>query len=216
MGRKVYFDVGANDGSAGLEFAGNPEWVVYAFEPTPELAETIRQRTAGLDNYHLIEKAVSDQPGRAIFNVAGQGDWGTSSLLAFADNIDETWAGRTDFAVTQQIEVEVITLGEFCAERGIDRIDHLHTDVQGLDMEVLLGLGDTISIVRGGDIECSRNHSVKLYEGEKFVFEDIVLRLYQAGFVIEAIKPNDEHGNLCGPSARLWTANELSIWYTRR
>ncbi|WP_046653544.1 FkbM family methyltransferase [Brevundimonas diminuta] len=215
MDKKVYFDVGANDGSAGLEFAGNPEWVVYAFEPTPELAETIRQRTAGFDNYHLIEKAVSDWPGRAIFNVAGQGDWGTSSLLAFADNIEETWAGRADFAVTQQIEVEVIRLEDFCRKNGIDRIDHLHSDVQGLDMEVLLGLGEMIANVRGGDLECSRSHDVALYKGERFVFEDVALLLYQSGFVIDAIKANDDHGQLCGPTSRLRDANELSIWYRR-
>ena len=215
MNKRVYFDVGANDGSAGLEFAGNPEWVVYAFEPTPELAKIIRKRTKEFDNYHLVQKAVSNKAGRATFNIAGQGDWGTSSLLPFNDQIEQTWAGRTDFAVTKQIEVDVIRLDDFCRKNGIYRIDHLHTDVQGLDLEVLLGLGDMLTIVRGGDLEVSRNHEVALYEGERYVFEDAALLLYQSGFVIEAVKANDDHGNLCGPTSTLSDANELSIWYRR-
>lgn len=212
---KVYFDVGANDGRTSLPMAGNPDWIVYAFEPTPELAQHLRNRARACNNYHVIEKAVSDAPGSAKFNVAGQGDWGTSSLLDFNDNIDETWKGRTDFKVTTQIDVEIITLADFCRESGITSIDHLHTDVQGMDLEVLLGLGDMLSIVKGGDIECSRNHDVKLYKNEKYVFEDVALQLYQAGFVIDAINPNDDHGVLCGPESKLWGANELSIWYRR-
>ncbi|MNS45271.1 2-O-methyltransferase NoeI [compost metagenome] len=213
---KIYFDVGANDGRSSLPMAGNPDWIVYAFEPTPELADHLRARARACTNYHVIQKAVSDKPGTAKFNVAGQGDWGTSSLLDFNDNIENTWKGRTDFKVTQKIDVEIITLRDFCLENNITQIDHLHTDVQGLDYQVLLGLGDMISIVQGGDIECSRNHDTKLYKDEKYVFEDVCLGLYQSGFMIEAINPNDDHGHLCTADSKLSDANELSIWYRRR
>lgn len=213
---KVYFDVGANNGSTSLHLAGNPDWIVYAFEPTPELAEHLRYRSRAARNYHVIEKAVSDVPGVAKFNVAGQGDWGTSSLLTFNDNIEETWKGRSDFKVTTQIDVEIITLESFCEEHGITRIDHLHTDIQGLDLNAIMSLGKYIDIVRGGDIECSRNHEVKLYKDEKYVLEDVVTYLYQHKFIIEAINPNDDHGVLCTEDSKLWDANELSIWYTRR
>lgn len=213
---KIYFDVGANDGRSSLPMAGNPDWVVYAFEPTPELADHLRARSSACTNYHVIQKAVSDTPGTAKFNVAGQGDWGTSSLLDFNDNIETTWKGRTDFKVTQKIDVDIITLRDFCLEKNITHIDHLHTDVQGLDYQVIIGLGDMINIVQGGDIECSRNHDTKLYKEEKYVFEDVCLGLYQAGFMIEAINPNDDHGHLCTPESKLSDANELSIWYRRR
>ncbi|MNE52512.1 hypothetical protein D3C80_1471870 [compost metagenome] len=73
-----------------------------------------------------------------------------------------------------------------------------------------------ISIVQGGDIECSRNHDTKLYKDEKYVFEDVCLGLYQSGFMIEAINPNDDHGHLCTADSKLSDANELSIWYRRR
>ncbi|MCC4294210.1 FkbM family methyltransferase [Brevundimonas aurantiaca] len=213
---KIYVDVGANDGRTSLPMAGNPDWVVYAFEPTPELADHLRSRARACNNYHVIQKAVSNKPGRAKFNIAGQGDWGTSSLLDFNDNISTTWRGRTDFKVTGEIEVEVITLKDFCLENNIQRIDHLHADVQGMDYDVLLGLEDFIDRVQGGDIECSRNHDVKLYKNEQYVFEDVAIGLYQNGFLIEAINPNDDHGKLCTPESKLSDANELSIWYRRR
>ena len=213
---KVFFDVGANNGSTSLHLAGDPEWVVYAFEPTPELAEHLRYRARAVNNYHVIEKAVSDVPGVAKFNIAGQGDWGTSSLLDFNDNIEKTWEGRTDFKVTNQIEVEIITLESFCEANNITRIDHLHTDIQGLDLNAIMSLGRFIDIVKGGDIECSRNHEVKLYKDEPYVLENVVTYLYQNKFIIEAINPNDDHGVLCNENSKLWDANELSIWYTRR
>jgi FkbM family methyltransferase len=213
---KIYFDVGANDGRTSLPMAGNPDWVVYAFEPTPELADHLRSRARACNNYHVIQKAVSNKAGTAKFKIAGQGDWGTSSLLDFNDNIDTTWHGRTDFKVTNEIDVEIITLKDFCIENNITRIDHLHTDVQGMDYEVLLGLEELIDRVQGGDIECSRNHDVKLYKNEQFVFNDVALGLYENGFVIDAINPNDDHGNLCSAESRLSDANELSIWYRRR
>ena len=94
---KIYFDVGANDGRTSLPMAGDPDWIVYAFEPTPELADQLRARARVCTNYHVIQKAVSDAPGQAKFNVAGLGDWGTSSLLHFNDDISTTWEGTNGF-----------------------------------------------------------------------------------------------------------------------
>lgn len=212
---KVFLDVGANDGKSSLNLAGNPDWVVYAFEPIPELAAGLREAAGAATNYHVIEKGVSDTAGTATFNVTRNGDWGTSSLLDFREDLEAAWGPRGDLKTTDTLTIEVITLADFVAEHGIDRIEYLHTDVQGLDMEVILGLGDLISIVHGGDIECSRNHDVKLYKQEAFVLEDVVLRLYQAGFVIDRIAPNDDGGSGVTEATKLWTANELNVVYRR-
>jgi FkbM family methyltransferase len=96
----IIFDVGANNGKTFLHHALDGHRV-YAFEPTPKLISDIKEwlHPKIFPNYNLIEKAISLENGKTTFNIAGQGDWGCSSLLEFSDNLEVTWAGRTDFKV---------------------------------------------------------------------------------------------------------------------
>lgn len=47
------------------------------------------------------------------FNIAGQADWGCSSLLEFSNGLDKTSPGRTDLKVTDTITVNTIRLDTF-------------------------------------------------------------------------------------------------------
>lgn len=159
---KVIFDIGANNGESTLHMAeGN---IIYAFEPTPELCLVIEKKIGSFPMYHLIQKAVSNFEGKAKFNVAGQGDWGCSSLNKFSDDLDKTWPGRKDFKVTHEIEVEVIRLDSFIERHGIKEIDYLHCDAQGSDLLVLEGMGKYITIVKEGVIEVAASKEVALYK----------------------------------------------------
>jgi FkbM family methyltransferase len=161
---RIVFDIGANNGDSTLHMAKEGA-TVYAFEPVPEMITEIESKTHGLPNYHLTKSAVSNYNGRAKFYVAGQSDWGCSSLNEFSDNLEKTWAGRTDFKVTHEIEVDVIRLDTFVESRGITTIDYLHCDAQGSDLQVLEGLGKYIDIVKEGVIEISANDELALYKG---------------------------------------------------
>lgn len=200
---KAIFDVGANNGYDGLKLAvDNPGMHVFAFEPTPELIAAIhanketveRMRGGAISNYTLIEKAVSDFNGRTTFHIAGQQDWGCSSLLNFSEGLDRTWPGRTDFKVTRAIDVDVIRLEDFCAEKNITAIAYLHSDTQGADLRVLEGLGRYRACLKRGKIEAPGSRSVALYK-EQHVLEDVVVAFLKWGFEIERITPNDEHCN---------------------
>lgn len=119
---KIFFDVGANYGTNSIPLAeADPNLTVYAFEPTPFLINHLKSKTQHLSNYHIIEKAVSDFNGTAIFNVAGNADWGCSSLLTFSDKSKTDWPGRTDFNVTEQINVSVIRLDTFIEMNNIKK-----------------------------------------------------------------------------------------------
>lgn len=100
--RRIYFDVGANDGESGLRYAraDTTNNIVYAFEPTPRLADIIKRKTDHLSNYHLIQKAVADKGGVSPLYISGHADWGCTSLCTFNDNLQHTWPGREDFGVT--------------------------------------------------------------------------------------------------------------------
>ena len=169
--------MGANNGSWGLQVAKRfPHIKVFAFEPTPLLCDVIRGKIAEdpLPNYELVPCAVADMAGKAKFNVAGQADWGCSSLLDFSDGLDRTWPGRTDFKVTEVIEVDVIRLDTFIGERGVTAIDFLHCDTQGSDLKVLASFGQRLGIVSKGEIETASSRSVALYQNQHTI-EDVVL-----------------------------------------
>lgn len=164
----ILFDVGANSGTDSIDKTRlNSNYITHAFEPTPRLYSHILNATEDIrDRYFINQFAVSDFNGRAIFNIAGQADWGCSSLNNFSDNLNVTWPGRTDFKVTEKIEVDVITLEAYIKslDYKLESIDFLHCDTQGSDLNVLIGLGEYINIVKAGVIEVPNNEQVKLYK----------------------------------------------------
>jgi FkbM family methyltransferase len=187
---KVVFDVGANNGSSSVPLAiENSTYLVFAFEPTPEMIEVINSKTVGLENYVIVPKAVSDYNGTAEFNVAGNWDWGCSSLLKFSRKSQTDWPGRTDFHVTYKLNVDVIRLDTFIEENGITKIDHLHIDTQGSDLNVMKGLGEYLHIVTEGKLEAGTSDDV-LYEGQNKL-NDCIKFLLLNGFKVVDVNSND-------------------------
>jgi FkbM family methyltransferase len=186
----IFFDVGANNGSSSIGVARRDNnAIVYAFEPTPMLANYIRHATSDLRNYILTEVAVSDHSGRTTFNISGQNDWGCSSLLPLSEKAKTEWYGRTDMFVTEVIEVEVIRLDTFIQEHNISHIDYLHIDTQGSDLNVLRGMGEYIHIVKEGVLEAAAKPDI-LYVGQNSL-EASVDFLQNNGFAIIKIESND-------------------------
>lgn len=204
---KFVFDVGANNGNSCLYLTSDPDVTVVGFEPTPEMYSIIEEKIADISNYILVKKAVSNFSGKAVFNVAGQSDWGCSSLLEFSDKSVTHWKDRTDFKVTHQIEVDVITLEEFVDEMGIEEIEYLHCDTQGSDLNVLKGLGAKLKILKSGVIEAAAEKDI-LYNGQNTVDECIAF-LIENGFDIDKVDDNDQ----CSPSN---TACEVNIYFSRK
>ena len=68
-------------------------------------------------------------------------------------------------------------------------------DAQGHDLEVLMGLGEKITIVGSGVIEMPRTHAVKLYKDQKYDMNDAIEFLIKNGFLIHSIKVNDPQCN---------------------
>jgi len=131
-GAKVIFDVGANAGIYSLAaLASEPNAVVYAFEPTPEVASHLRQSAAlnKLGKLNVQETAVSSANGLAKL-VRYRGELGTNEGMNFISVDDAN--GAPDCVPT-------VRLDDFCDDHGIESIDLLKVDVQGHEHEVLLG-----------------------------------------------------------------------------
>jgi FkbM family methyltransferase len=131
-GAKVVFDVGANAGIYSLAaLAVEPDAVVHAFEPTPEIASRLRT-TANLNrlaSLHVHEVAVLDHDGSAVLR-RFRGELGNNEGMNFVVH-------EPDNSETEQ--VRVVSLDRFCRERCLEQIDLLKIDVQGHELSVLKG-----------------------------------------------------------------------------
>ena len=168
MNKYILFDVGANIGTDSLIKTRDNSYVeTWAFEPTPKLIINLTNESREYSNrYHVVPIALSDFDGIAQFNIAGQNDWGCSSLNTFSENLENTWPGREDFKVTEIIDVQVARFDTWYTNNNIniDKIDFFHCDTQGSDLKVLIGMGNLINLIQEGVVECAANEDVKLYK----------------------------------------------------
>jgi FkbM family methyltransferase len=201
--KKIIFDIGANDGKETLERAQDKECIIYAFEPTWELlTKYLWPMSYEHDNIIVLPFAVDIENGFKKFNIAGDGDWGCSSLHEFNDNLEQLWPGRPDFKVTHSYTVPTITLYNFCELYKIEQIDYIEIDTQGNDFNVLKSFGNKISIIKEGVVEASNN--VDLYKGVDNRIENIRKFLFGNNFEILEESQND------------YLSAEINIYFKRK
>jgi FkbM family methyltransferase len=142
---EVIFDVGANSGIYSLAaLASQPNAIVHAFEPTPEIAARLLQTAQlnDLDNLIVHEVAVMRSNGNAILR-RYRGDSGTNEGMNYI-------CGETGEPGEER--VQTICLDDFCREHRIRHIDLLKLDVQGNEYSVLQGAEGLIKLARVGTI----------------------------------------------------------------
>ena len=184
---KIFFDVGAELGIDSIPLAqNNPDILFYAFEPNPYMVEHLKKESAGLSNYIIIPKAVSNFNGVSTFNINKSGFPGVSSLLDFSETARENWAGFV-LNVDEKIDIEVITLESFIKEHNIKKIDIFHCDTQGSDLDVLKGLGECIHIIDEGQVEAAIRPE-SLYKNQN-TYKETMKFLSDKGFEILKISP---------------------------
>lgn len=176
---KTVIEVGANIGNDTEKFL-NEGSVVYAFEPTPELNVTLKNRFKGNANYYPVPMAADIENGWAWFNIAGNSNWGCSSIHDFDPNIAEKWAERTDFVVTDRCRVQTMRLDTFIETYEIQVVDYLWIDAQGNDFRVLQSLGEKVNIVLSG--QCEVSYECELYTGVDNTCDSVVDWLRSKGF----------------------------------
>ena len=88
-----------------------------------------------------------------------------------SDNLNKSWPGYKDsiFKVIKKIKIKTITLKEFMIKNNIKNINHLHTDTQGSDLDVLKGLEEKIDSVYQGQMEASLKKEKSAYQNNHTV-----------------------------------------------
>ena len=145
----VIFDIGGYDFEDSIKFKQVfPQSEVYSFEPDPNNLERHSQKAKEW-RINVIPNALSDSEGWVTFYPSDH--FNTKDWKASGSIIKPTLKAGTEresinfpglFFDMNGYSVETLRLDEFCQSKGINRIDHIHIDVQGAEMKVLSALGD--------------------------------------------------------------------------
>ena len=112
----VVLDVGANIGQSAAGFRQLlPGSVVHCFEPNRSAYLELEQNTAGLADLHLNQVAVGATTGVLRFF-----EYDDSQMSSFLAGGPAGWG-----TITDEVDVPVITLDDYCSELGIHRGDLL-------------------------------------------------------------------------------------------
>ena len=126
----VCFDAGANVGwyTILLSHLAGRTGAVHGFEPDPRAFATLSRNLAineQLTNVVANQVALGRDAGRIVLN-------GSANAL-YSSVYDAPSGEGTTF------EVELITLDDYSRARGIDRVDFIKIDVEGSELDVLMG-----------------------------------------------------------------------------
>jgi FkbM family methyltransferase len=179
-------DVGANHGqfAMNLRRIGYSGWI-YSFEPVKAIYDSLETRMSGDTHWRGFNCALGDTDERRSMNVS-KGDGQASSFLTFNDDGPERWGEAHRVARTEEVEVRRLehVLDLINAERPGAGI-YLKLDTQGLDLTVLRGAGDRISLIKGMQAEIAVH---QFYEG-MVSFGEAISAYQKLGFDITGVFP---------------------------
>lgn len=149
---QISFDVGANVGLISAALSRNFE-KVYSFEPDPRCHDLFHSNLEAncARNVNLHKIGLSSKEGPLEFNLGTE--VGHSTL-----------EGAHITSLESSISIESRTLDSFTKELGISRIDLLKIDVEGHELDVLVG---ATSLLRAKAIrKIIFEHSASLFEAQ--------------------------------------------------
>lgn len=155
----IILDGGAHDGRTSMELSNYwPEGLVYAFEPVPDLYNSLLIRIKSQTNITPFKLALGESVGiQKIYISQGRGD-GSSSLLKPTGHLQHF----PDVTFQKEANVNVTTLDVWAQENNVSHIDLLWLDLQGMELQVLKASPKILKTVRAILTEIN---FTTLYEG---------------------------------------------------
>ena len=157
-------DVGANRGQFALDVRkAAPQARIVSFEPLASEVEVFRTVFAGVRDVELKECALGSVKGTAQLHVAGAAD--SSSLLEIGNLQEQLFPGTAE---VQVVEVAVELLDDVLRVHDLGERALLKIDVQGFELQVLMGAVESLGRFRWVYVELS---FVELYVGQPLAHE---------------------------------------------
>jgi len=152
-------DVGANRGQFALVARQCfPAAQIISFEPLLTPAGIFQKIFADDDMVVLHEAAIGPEAGEAIIHLAGRDD--SSSLLPITTLQNMLFPGTAEVGVTT---VKVVRLSDCVFRENIAAPALLKLDVQGFELQALVGCEDILGHFSWVYVECS---FIELYAGQ--------------------------------------------------
>lgn len=155
--RPVILEAGALNGDDTVRFAEQwPDAEIYVFEPVPAAFEQVVARTAELPAVRRYQVALGASSGSQQMFVSSAADGNyrpdSSSLLEPSGHLTE-FPGVT-FAST--VEVPVLTLADWASSEGVELLDLMWLDLQGMELAVLQASPQVLAVTRAVCLEVAR------------------------------------------------------------
>ena len=149
MSRNIYIDLGANNGLTVRDFRlGHPDFIIFAFEPTPRLAANLRADFAdAAGDIHVMEYAAWITDGVLDFYLGDVSD--QSSTILTGKKAPKEWT--VDY--TSSISVPSIDFDRWLRETTTETDTIVvKMDVEGAEYRLLRRLIETGAIRRIKDL----------------------------------------------------------------
>lgn len=181
LGATTVLDVGANIGQyASALRASGYRGAIVSCEPLSDAFAHLERRATRDSNWDVRRTAVGSEIGTAEINVSANSF--SSSLLEMTDAHTSAAPGSEPVAAET---VPLTTVAELARELDLDPDRTLlKIDTQGYEAPVLDGAGPLVGKLAAISLELS---FVPLYAGQQ-LFDDLVVRLRDGGYVLYAIE----------------------------
>lgn len=117
-----------------------PEATFHCFEPDPTLVQTLENKFTDNPQVRVVQTALGDVAGKAKFNINVSRP--TNSLLPSSESLQPDLKQLCQ--LVEQVEIEVITIDEYCRANSIEHMDVIKLDLQGYDYRALKGAAATL------------------------------------------------------------------------
>lgn len=179
LGTRTVLDIGANRGQFALAARHVfPQAKIVSFEPLQEPADVFRRVFAGDELTVLHQVAIGQEETQTSIHVSQSDD--SSSLLPISD-LQNSLFPHTGEKETRSVEVK--RLVSLISKSEIIQPALLKIDVQGLERQVLAGVGPLLRQFQTIYVECS---FMELYAGQALAHE-IIEDLQGRGFKLQGI-----------------------------
>jgi FkbM family methyltransferase len=133
-GASVIFDVGSNHGHWSIDAAQVcPQASIYAFEPVRVTYESLKENTRNLPMILPTHAGLSKQEGEVEFRFSKEHDTLSSAHVDSVHTLEY-----------ELVKCPMTTGDGFMREHNIDGIDFLKLDVEGAEMEALIGFSNAL------------------------------------------------------------------------
>jgi FkbM family methyltransferase len=172
---QVLFDVGANVGDwTAAAKARCPQATVHAFELAPPTFDTLVARTRHLAGVRCLNLGLSDAPGTVRFR-----HFTDLPALSTASDYPHPFP-------SVELVGEVTTGDLYAAQAGLDHVDLLKIDVEGMEKQVLAGFS---GLLARGAVDVVQFEYGRVSILNRFLLRDFHAFFRERGYVVGKVFP---------------------------